>query len=215
MSKTALAHERRAWHEGLPFIVGSFTASAVLARRSPPLALASAAFGMACVGFFRDPDFEVHAGPDDVLSAADGTVLATDRIKEPWFIRGEADRIVVFLSILDAHVNRSPVAGRLVGLRKIPGAFAPAFMYAENNCRDMLAIEGEHGPVVVAQISGVLARRSVQWRQVGESLEVGDRFGMIRFGSRTDVYLPAGSADILVSAGQRVRAGRTLIARYQ
>jgi phosphatidylserine decarboxylase len=187
----------------------------MLAKRSRPLALASAAFGMACVGFFRDPEIAIQAEPDDVLSAADGAVLAVDRVDEPWFIGGAADRIVVFLSVFDAHVNRSPVAGRLVAVRKIPGAFAPAFMYAENNCRDMLAIEGEQGPVVVAQISGVLARRSVQWCQVGESLEVGERFGMIRFGSRTDVYLPAGQAEVLVKAGQRVRAGRTVIARYR
>lgn len=207
-------HAGRARRESLPFIAGACALGLLLARRSPLLAWTSSVLAVACAAFFRDPEVRVRTCPEDVVAAADGVVIAVDRVTEPWWIRGEADRIAVFLSIFDVHVNRWPVAGRLVAIKKVAGRYAPAFLHAEHNCRDMLAIEGARSAVTVAQISGVLARRSVQWSQVGERFAAGDRFGMIRFGSRTDVYLPAGSAEILVKRGERVRAGQTPIARY-
>ena len=207
-------HAGRAFQEGLPFILAAAGASALVARRAPLLALGGAAFAAACAAFFRDPEVTVDGSETVVLSAADGVVLSVDRVLEPWWIKGEADRVAVFLSITDVHVNRWPVRGRFAAVKKVPGHFAPAFLKSENNCKDLLAIEGPRGPVTVAQISGVLARRSVQWSQVGDQFEKGDRLGMIRFGSRTDIYLPAGTADILVREGERVRAARTPIARY-
>lgn len=206
--------DRRAWQEGLPFVLGAFAAGALLAKPAPRLAAAAAAVGLACAAFFRDPERETPPDPRAVYASADGVVLSVDRVPEPWWIGGEADRIAVFLSIADVHVNRFPTAGRLAAIRRIPGRYAPAFLYAENNCRDMLALETPRGRVVVAQISGVLARRSVQWREVGATFEAGERFGMIRFGSRTDVYLPVGSAEVLVSPGERVVGGTSRIARF-
>lgn len=205
---------RRAWQEGLPFILAAAGASAALARKSPILSLGSAAFALACTAFFRDPERVVTAASNDVISAADGVVMAVDRIIEPWWIQGEADRIAVFLSVLDVHVNRWPVKGRFAGVKRVPGRYAPAFLHGENNCKDLLAIDGPHGRVTLAQISGILARRSVQWSEVGDTFEAGERLGMIRFGSRTDIYVPAGSVEILVKVGDRVRAGETPIARY-
>lgn len=205
---------RRAWQEGLPFIVGPLAAAAVLWKPKRKLAYASAALGLACAAFFRDPEVEVEAAPEDVLAPANGTVLWVDRVEEPWWIEGEADRVCIFLSITDIHVNRSPVEARLVDIRKVPGKFEPAMLKSENNCKDLLALEGPYGRVLVAQISGLIARRSVQWVEPGEFLAAGDRLGMIRFGSRTDVYLPAGAAEILVQAGDHVVAGRNRIARY-
>jgi phosphatidylserine decarboxylase len=198
----------------MPYILGAAGASVVLARRAPVLSLGSAAFALACTAFFRDPEVSVRAGDEDVLSAADGVVMAVDRIHEPWWIEGEADRIAVFLSVLDVHVNRWPVAGRLAKVKRVPGRFSPAFLHGEHNCKDLLAVEGDRGPLLIAQISGVLARRSVQWTAVGDRFAAGDRLGMIRFGSRTDVYLPAGTARILVKEGERVRGAQTVIARY-
>lgn len=206
--------QRRAWQEGLPFILAAASASAALARKSPILSLGGAAFALACTAFFRDPERVVTAAPDQVLSAADGVVMAVDRIVEPWWIQGEADRIAVFLSVFDVHVNRWPVQGRFAGVKRVPGRYAPAFLHGENNCKDLLAIDGSRGRVTMAQISGILARRSVQWSEVGDTFEAGDRLGMIRFGSRTDIYVPAGSVEILVNVGDRVRAGETPIARY-
>jgi len=184
------------------------------ARRHPMVGAAAGLLGLGCAAFFRDPEVEVEADEDDVLSAATGKVMAVEEVDEPWWIQGRADRVSVFLSLFDVHVNRCPTAGRLVKVRKLPGAFRPAFSHSDQNCRDLLALDGVRSRVVVAQISGLLARRSVQWLRVGDRFRLGDRFGMIRFGSRTDIYLPAGQARILVTAGQRVIAGRTRIARY-
>ncbi len=196
-------------------MLSGLAVSALFARRSKFLSFAGAATALASAAFFRDPDVRIEAETNEVVSAADGFVLGIDRVVEPWWIQGEADRIAVFLSLFDVHVNRWPVSGRFVAVRKVPGRFAPAFLRSENNCKDLLALETPRGPVAMAQISGVLARRSVQWCKTGDTVEAGDRLGMIRFGSRTDVYLPAGQANILVKEGQRVRAGQTLIARYR
>ncbi len=205
---------RRAWHEGLPFVLGSLGAALLLARPAPRLSTAIAAAGLACAAFFRDPDRATPLDPDAVFAAADGRILSVDRVDEPWWIGGPADRVVVFLAVTDVHVNRCPVEGHLVDVCRIPGRHAPAFLYAEHNCRDMLAIRGARGRLTVAQISGVLARRSVQWCTPGERLAAGQRLGMIRFGSRTDVYLPAGATRILVEPGDRVVGGVTPLARY-
>lgn len=205
---------RRAWNEGLPFVLSSLAASALLFERSPGASIAASLGGLLCAAFFRDPERHTPNDPQTIYAASDGRVLTVERVVEPWWIGGEADRVAVFLSLTDVHVNRAPVEGRLVAIRRLPGRFAPAFAHAEHNCKDMLALEGPHGRVVVAQISGVLARRSVQWCRPGDRLEAGGRLGMIRFGSRTDIYLPAGTAEILVSPGERVSAGRTRIARY-
>lgn len=204
----------RAWKEGLPIVAGAAGLTFLLRRRAPLLAAGSAAFALACTAFFRDPEVTVRASDEEVMAAADGVVMAVDRVVEPWWIQGEADRIAVFLSLFDVHVNRWPVSGNVVAIKKVPGRYAPAFLHGEHNCKDMLAVDGSHGPVLVTQISGLLARRSVQWCTVGDQFNVGDRLGMIRFGSRTDVYLPAGSAELLVKENQRVHAGRTAIARY-
>lgn len=200
--------------EGLPFILVAAGAAVALTRKAPLLSLGSAAFAAACTAFFRDPERVVSAAPADILSAADGVVMAVDRVVEPWWIQGEADRIAVFLSVLDVHVNRWPVQGRFAAVKRVAGKYAPAFLHGEHNCKDLLAIDGPRGRVTLAQISGILARRSVQWGNVGDTFEAGDRLGMIRFGSRTDVYVPAGTAEILVKVGDRVRAGQTPIARY-
>jgi phosphatidylserine decarboxylase len=206
----------RAWQEGLPIVGGLIGAGLLLARKVPRVAAISSLLGLACAAFFRDPDIVIDAKEEEVLAAATGRVMSVDQVDEPWWIQGRADRVAIFLSLFDVHVNRFPTAGRLIKVKKIPGGFGAAFSlsHSEDNCRDFLALEGVRSRIVVAQISGMLARRSVQWLRVGDRFREGERLGMIRFGSRTDVYLPAGKTRILVKPGEKVTAGRTRIARY-
>lgn len=166
------------------------------------------------------------AEPGVLYAPADGTITAVDEVEWDWHVHGRALRIVTFLSILDVHVNRSPAAGRLVAYRRDAGGFAPAFLtgHSESNARQLLGIEVERAPgipdpasdrhIVVAQVVGILARRIVSWRLPGDTLAAGEKLGMIRFGSRTDLLVPAGLATPLARPGTVVRAGITPLARY-
>jgi phosphatidylserine decarboxylase len=205
-----------ALREGWPIIVGAAALAlplAVIDRRLiwPPLLFAGAA-----AAFFRDPRRTAPPDPDCLYSAADGFILDVDEIEEPWFLGGRGLRIITFLSLFDVHVNRSPLAGTLVKIQHIDGGYAPAMdrVGAELNERQLLAIDGARGPVVVVQVAGLLARRIRRWVEPGATLRAGQKFGMIKFGSRTDVIIPLGRAEALVTKGARVRAGITPIARY-
>lgn len=163
--------------------------------------------------FFRDPDRRLVPDPGIVYAAADGIVAGVDAsISDPWMPEGGAVRISTFLSLHNVHVNRSPVAGRITEMAQIERGSAPAlFGRSEANHRNRLAIDGEAGRVVVVQISGMIAR----WVRPGDVVAAGQRSGMIHFGSRTDVLMPAGRAEVLVRVGHRVRAGITPLARYR
>lgn len=205
-----------ALREGAPLAAAAAALAlplATLDRRLawPPLLLAAA-----IMAFFRDPRRTTPPNPDCVYAAADGFVLAVDEVDEGWFLGGRAVRIVTFLSLFDVHVNRSPVAGTLRKTCHIPGGYAAAMSRAgsEENERHLLAIAGERGPLVVVQVAGLLARRIVRWVAPGAALRAGQKLGMIKFGSRTDVLIPLDTASVLVTKGDRVRAGITPIARY-
>ncbi|MBO0868522.1 MAG: phosphatidylserine decarboxylase, partial [Micromonosporaceae bacterium] len=165
--------------------------------------------------FFRDPERAAPADESAVVAASDGTVLSVQRLTDARFGAGEWLRVAVFLSVLDVHVNRAPVAGRVVEHRVEEGGYAPAMRpAAEHNVAAYTVLETEHGRVVVAQRTGLVARRIVHRAPVGSVLARGERFGLIRFGSRTDVYLPAGAAQPAVAPGDRVLGGHTVIARW-
>jgi phosphatidylserine decarboxylase len=205
-----------ALREGASLIAGAAALAVPLAlidRRlaAPPLLLAGA-----IAAFFRDPRRATVADPTAIYSAADGFVLEVDEVDEPWFLGGRALRIVTFLSIFDVHVNRSPVAGTLRKTEHFDGGYAAAMNRAasETNERQLLAIDGRRSPVVVVQIAGLIARRIRRWVEPGATLRAGQKLGMIKFGSRTDVIVPLGQATALVSKGDRVLAGVTPIARY-
>jgi len=189
-------------------------AAALLRRRSslwvlPALAAAPVA------AFFRDPDRAVPEDPSAIVAASDGKVLSVDRVSDDRLGDEEFLRIAVFLSVLDVHVNRSPVAGRVVDHFVVDGGFAAAMNpIAEHNVSAYTLIETTRGPVAVAQRTGLIARRIVHRSPVGSLLARGERFGLIRFGSRTDVYLPADAATAAVSVGDRVAGGETVIARW-
>ena len=186
-----------------------------LTRRRSPLWLVPALAAVPVAAFFRDPHREPPADPDAVVAASDGRVLSVGHVSDPRFGGGEFLRVAVFLSVLDVHVNRAPVAGRVSDFFVVDGGFAPAMKAeAEHNVAAYTVLETDHGTVVVVQRTGLVARRIVQRAPAGALLARGERFGLIRFGSRTDVYLPAGAAEPVVAVGDRVAGGATVIARW-
>jgi phosphatidylserine decarboxylase len=167
--------------------------------------------------FFRDPEREVPSDPSAIVAASDGKVLSVEHLTDERFADEEFLRIAVFLSVLDVHVNRSPVPGKVVDYFVEDGGYANAMTAAaEHNVAAYTVLETpEHHKVVVAQRTGLIARRIVQRAPIGALLAKGERFGLIRFGSRTDVYLPSSLAEAVVSPGDRVVGGSTVIARWK
>ena len=161
--------------------------------------------------FFRDPKRVPPSDPDVVVSPADGRVT---RIASSDQVSGLPTVISIFLSPLDVHINRSPIPGKIVDVLYSPGKFLMATNEKASlvNEQNALTIQGEKITVVCKQIAGILARRIVCWKEKGESLGLGERFGMIKFSSRTDVLLPA-NVQVTVKEGQRVRGGITVIGR--
>ena len=165
--------------------------------------------------FFRDPERAVPADPNIIVSAADGLVVSVEEMDEPDFQLGRRLRIAVFLSVFDVHVNRSPVEGRVKSTKYKSGQFLDVRHVDASTRNEALAwlLETDHGPVAVRQIAGLVARRIVPWAKEGSALARGQRFGMIRFGSRTEVFLPVGCTP-LVKPGDRVEGAATPIARW-
>jgi len=167
---------------------------------------------LASLAFFRDPERVLDPDPNTVYATADGVIVGVAEASDPWMPE-QALRISTFLSLHDVHVIRSPVAGGITLFEEVKGGFAPAFLgRAGLNLRKRLAIEGPAGRVVVVQIAGMLARRITSWASVGSRVTTGQRVGLIHFGSRTDVLLPADRFEARVRVGERVRAGVTPIA---
>ncbi|TDC30280.1 phosphatidylserine decarboxylase [Micromonospora sp. KC213] len=191
-------------------------AAAKVARPKSKLWLLPALAAAPVAAFFRDPERDVPEDPSAVVAAADGQVLSVQRLHDERFGDGEWLRVAVFLSVLDVHVNRAPVAGKVVDYFVADGGFVNAMKPdAEHNVAAYTVLDTEHGRVVVAQRTGLIARRIVQRAPIGALLAKGERFGLIRFGSRTDVYLPADAAEPLVGPGDKVVGGATVIARWR
>lgn len=201
--------------DGMP-VVGAFLGAGMAwkmsGRRGWQIPMAMAGFA---AWFHRDPKRLVVANKDLCLSAADGHIIGIRDSRHPRLGDENWTRIEIFLSVADVHINRAPVAGRVVDRWDEPGGFSPAFLgSAEDNDSSYIVLENEQGRCAIAQRSGVVARKIFTWCQRGELLTQGERFGMIRFGSRTDIYLPKDKVEVLVSQGDKVLAGRTPIARY-
>jgi len=165
--------------------------------------------------FFRDPEREIPSDPRIVVAPADGVVISVGEIEENVFTKQKMKRVAIFLSVFDVHVNRAPVAGTVKQTVHKPGEFLDARnpeIDVRNESLDWW-LETERGTVVVRQIAGLIARRIVAWSKEGDSLAKGQRFGMIRFGSRTDVYLPL-ECEVLVKKGERMAGGSSVIARW-
>ncbi|MBP7146196.1 MAG: phosphatidylserine decarboxylase family protein [Acidobacteria bacterium] len=198
--------------EGVPFVLAALVPAAVLFALGGGWAWGGAAFllvAAAVAAFFRDPDREIPADPALVLSPADG------RVTEVAPAQGGGHVVSIFLSVLDVHVNRSPVRATVARAEYRPGRFLPAYRpeAADRNEQNVLWLDSARGQLRVAQVAGILARRIVCRTRAGDRLAAGERFGLIRFGSCTRLWIPTG-AEPLVSPGDRVRGGVTPLARW-
>ena len=203
--------------DGHKFITIAAVAALVFLLIWPPLGWLLVVLALFIAYFFRDPERVTPLREGLVVSPADGRVSSIETVRPPVELGlgdGMRQRVSIFLSVLDVHINRSPVAGTIKRSVYVPGAFVNAALdkASEENERRSLVIQQADGTeIAVVQIAGLIARRIVTFRGEGESVGVGERFGLIRFGSRVDVYLPPGRTS-LVAVGQTAIGGETIIA---
>jgi len=166
------------------------------------------------IAFFRDPERAAPVDRNVIVAAADGTVMDIVQLDEKEVLKTKTRRVGIFLSIFYVHTNRAPIDGRVVYRQHRPGFFLDARRpdCSEKNESMTWAFENPRVTIVVRQITGAIARRIVAWANVGDELKKGEHFGMIRFGSRTELYLPL-NAQVLVKVGDHVLGGATIIAR--
>lgn len=204
--------------EGYPFIAAFFLASLVLGWFWDPLFWIGLVLTIWCIYFYRDPERVTPQDDRLVISPADGKVSSVGPAIPPRELDLGLEpmlRISVFMNVFSCHVNRAPVQGRIERIAYRPGKFLNADLdkaSAENE-RNGVVIDSPNGKVAAVQIAGLVARRIVCWSKEDEHLAVGQRFGLIRFGSRVDVYLPEG-AEPRVAVGQTAVAGETVIAEF-
>ena len=201
--------------EGLPFVgIGLLIALLFLLLGLSSLMIVAGALTLFVLYFFRDPDREAGAEQKAVLTPADGKVLGVwnlERGDNPLGTR--AVKVSVFMSLFNVHVNRIPVGGRISRISYRPGAFFAANLdkASEKNEQNAVFLETQDGrKIVCVQIAGLIARRIACWIREGDEVQAGQRFGLIRFGSRVDVYLPEGSR-VVVQPGHKVKAGKTIL----
>jgi phosphatidylserine decarboxylase len=213
----------RVAREGRPFIgVGAGLVGALLLLHwawAGVLTAALVAVGVLLFAwllvFFRDPARDGPRGDALVIAPADGRVCSVADVDEPMYLHGRATRVSIFMNVFNVHVNRYPVSGEIEVVHYNPGEFLNAALdrAAAVNESSSVGIRGPRGPLLVRQVAGLVARRIVTDGQPGDTARQGERMGMIRFGSRVDVFLPPGTP-VRVALGDTVSAGRTVIAEY-
>lgn len=168
------------------------------------------------LNFFQDPERKSPSGDSLVLSPADGTVIKIEEVVEEKYLHGEAWLVCIFMSPVNVHVNRNPISGRVGYFDYVKGEFFAAFedKASVKNEQTHIGIENAKGKVFFKQIAGFVARRIVAKLSIGDSVEAGKRFGMIKFGSRVDIYVPK-SAEIKVVMNQKTIAGETIVAEMK
>ncbi len=166
--------------------------------------------------FFRDPERSFEGPETAIVAPADGTVILITEEEEPNFIKGPAKKISIFMSVFNCHVNRIPASGQVDYLEYIPGKFLAAFEHrtGEENERQLIGITTPYGKILFKQIAGLIARRIVCKLQPGQKVQRSQRFGMIRYGSRLDIFLPL-SVEIKVKLNQKTTAGETVIGEFK
>lgn len=208
--------------EGYPFIVGAAALAALmfavaLRLRSWPLWLVAFLLTIVTLWvawFFRNPTRTGERGASVVIAPADGRIVLITQVDEPTFVRGPTTRVSIFMNVFDVHVNRYPVDGSVQHVVHTPGKFLNAAAVAsstENEQASVGIVSGTHR-ILVRQIAGLIARRIITDSRPGELVTQGTRMGLIRFGSRVDVFLPT-DATLQVAVGQRTQAGVTVLAR--
>ncbi|MFH0880874.1 MAG: phosphatidylserine decarboxylase [Lentisphaerota bacterium] len=164
--------------------------------------------------FFRDPDRVSTARSNEFVAGADGLIRAVEIVNEKQWLKTETVRISVFLNPFDVHVNRSPMGGKVTGLQYTPGLHVLTMnnRASDVNEHSSILIEGEKTRCLVKQIVGPIVRRVVYWLQLNQSIASGERIGMMKFGSRLDMYFPKDDVKVVVKKGDRVKAGITVVA---
>lgn len=210
--------------EGLVFIVGSaLVAAAVIlvavTKRSWPMWLLGFALLVVSIwvaSFFRDPERPGPRGDQVVISPADGKVVLVTEVDEPTFVKGRAQRVSVFMNIFNVHVNRYPVTGSVQYVQANPGKFLNAIAPEASieNEQTSVGIEAGANRILVRQIAGLIARRIVTYSKIGDQVKQGERMGLIRFGSRVDVFVPI-DATLRVKPGDVAFAGVTVLAELK
>ena len=209
--------------EGVPFVTAAFLlamgvgaawlALGIPALVPPALLLFAVTFFM--LWFFRNPERCPPEGDDLVISPADGRVLAVEDVDDTQYVGGRTLKVSIFMSVFDVHVNRAPISGQVIRKRYVPGKFLVASLdkASDQNERSALTLmDDADRQLTVVQIAGLVARRIVTYPEEGDALERGRRYGLIRFGSRLELYLPPGTA-VHVKPGDRTRSGETVIGR--
>jgi phosphatidylserine decarboxylase len=199
--------------EGLPFVAVGLVVALLVALLSVPVGIALGLLALLVGAFFRDPERTVPEGAGLVVAPADGKVVIVEPTVDGHYAGPGMTQISIFLSILDVHVNRTPIAGTITDAEHHPGAFLPAFndKASLRNEQNRIVVDGPDGRIGVTQIAGIVARRIVFRLQAGEQVHRGERIGLIRFGSRLDVFLPTGT-EVKVRRGDKVRAGSSVLA---
>ena len=207
--------------EGYPFIIIPLLVCVVftLAARYVgqwAFVYAGLAFVVGCymTFFFRDPDRETVCTNRDLLSSADGVVHDICEVEEPEFMKTRVRRISIYLNLLDVHINRTPIWGKVAYLDYHEGRFLPSYRKdaSELNEHTSIGIENRYGKFFFKQIVGILARRVNHWLTVGQEVRTGERVGLMKFGSRLDIFVPL-DAEVAVRVGQRVVGGVTIVAQ--
>ena len=208
-----------AWKVGAPYyvpviLIGVVLMAAFWSSALVWLGVVVLGLGLFMLSFFRDFPRSADAKPNDLVSPADGTIVAIEEIESTPHYDGRCKRISIFLSVFNAHVNRSPISGTVTAIVYKEGQFKNAMRADTSQINEANAVKMDtaHGPVTVRQISGAIARRIVCPIQVGDTLAQGEKFGMIKFGSRTELYVVP-SAEVYVKIGQKVFAGSTILGR--
>ena len=200
--------------EGWPFILPLAIVTALLfAFGWKNTAVVSLLLTLFVLYFFRDPERAVPQDAGAVVSPADGRVIVVKDIFEPTYLKQEVKQISIFLSVFNVHVNRSPISGTVETVKYNPGKFHVASVdkaSLDNEQTAMVISDGKH-KVLVKQIAGLIARRILCYAVPGDAIRTGERYGLIRFGSRVDIFLP-GDADLKVKVGDRVTGARDIIA---
>ncbi len=202
--------------EGKPFIIGAGVILALLLLlRLPVAVLLWLPVTIWVIAFFRDPERTGERGPNVAIAPADGLVVDVREFDEPAFIGGRAMRVCIFMNVFDCHVNRYPLGGTVAYRHYNAGKFLNAAdeKASLENEQSSVGLETSHGKVLIRQIAGLIARRIITDHEPGTVVKQGERLGMIRFGSRVDLFLPL-DAKLTVKQGERTVAGTTVVARW-
>lgn len=201
--------------EGWPFIIPGIFLSLIIGLHSVLWSIPFIIITLFVIWFFRNPRREFQYPPGLIVAPADGKVMSIQPIQEDKYIGDESIQVRIFLSLFNVHVNRVPVNARIDWVHRTGGIHLPAYKLeaSERNVQNYVGLVTDWGKVLVVQITGLVARRIVCWVKPGDMVNTGDRFGLIRFGSCTELYLPC-EVEIMVKPGDKLKGGETVIGKF-